>query len=59
MACSLTIRLAAEPSSVKFPATVLTQARTSQARVTLTPGVAAAEAARRGPRSSTGRRKTT
>lgn len=52
-ACSLTIRFAADPTSVKFPATVLTQANISHAFVTLTPAVAAADAATLGPSNNT------
>eukprot|EP00850_Spirogloea_muscicola_P021624 SM000256S08678 [mRNA] locus=s256:173774:178390:+ [translate_table: standard] len=53
LACSLTIRLAAEPIMHRFPATVLIQASRSHALVTLTPGVAAADAASRGPSKRT------
>ena len=46
------MKFAAEPTSVQFPATVLTHARMNQAFLTLTP-IPAAEAASFGPRSKT------
>lgn len=57
LACSATMTFAAEPMSVKFPATVLTHARINHAFVTLTPAVAAEEAASLGPRSNTVQRR--
>lgn len=53
LACSQTIRFAAEPTNVKFPATVLTHAKINQAFSELAPGVAAAEAATLGPNNKT------
>lgn len=52
-AFSQTMRFAADPTKVKFPAMVLAHAKINQDFVTLTPGDAAVEAATRGPRSST------
>ncbi len=49
----LAIKFAADPTRVKLPATVLTHANMSHALFTLAPGVAAADAATRGPKSRT------
>ena len=54
-ACSHTIRFAAEPSRVRLPATVLTQARMSQAFFSEAGEIAAADAATLEPSSRTER----
>ena len=53
LACSQTIRFAAEPRRVRLPATVLTQARISQAFFSDAGEIAAADAATLVPSSRT------
>lgn len=52
-ACSHTIKLAADPNSDRFPATVLTQAKRSQAFFSSAAEIAAADAATRAPSNRT------
>lgn len=56
-ACSHTIKLAAEPSNVKFPATVLTHASNNHAFFSSSP--AAADAATLAPNNNTAHNLTT
>jgi hypothetical protein len=53
-ACSHTMRFAADPSSDRLPATVLTHASSSHDRVTADAEIVAADAATSSPISSTG-----
>lgn len=56
-ACSHTIRLAADPSSDRFPATVLTQANMSHAFFSFSGDIVAAAAATLDPSNSTENKK--
>lgn len=56
-ACSQTIRLAADPSSERFPATVLTHANISHAFFSFSGDIVAAAAATLAPSNSTEKKK--
>lgn len=53
LACSQTIKLAADPNSERFPATVLTQAKISHAFLSSAEDIAAADAATLAPSNRT------